>query len=287
MGTYHADKGATILGDCYHGMSARVSQALGLGTDTSAWVKAGLITDDEMRGRNYAHWTLFALDVCWALYFGRESLSAPEKKDTPMPFISSDRITYPSYFPPSTSLFLIARKIVQLLDDLSHPNTAQKSLSNDQAVTQIEAEPLEKPGKVHSAETDATLYLLVVLYPPPQALLQSASTSSTDLRFKSRTISSCANEPQKISWSCSKPWSNLYTLRYNPVILLQVAFSAGTIFLLLSLQAALSVRIAHRALQTSLAQIELCIQNLDDMGKSWHSASRTTDILRGTQLTPS
>jgi hypothetical protein len=27
MGTYHADKGATILGDCYHGMSARVSQA--------------------------------------------------------------------------------------------------------------------------------------------------------------------------------------------------------------------------------------------------------------------
>lgn len=84
-------------------------------------------------------------------------------------------------------------------------------------------------------------------------------------------------------------YSKLYTLRYVPVTLVQVIFSAGTVFLLLSLQATLNLRIAHQALKTSLSQAELCVQYLYEIGKSWRGAARAGDILSGlldTKLKP-
>jgi hypothetical protein len=74
-------------------------------------------------------------------------------------------------------------------------------------------------------------------------------------------------------------WSSLYTLRYTPPTILQLVFGAGTVFLLLTLQATSSLRVAQGSLNASLAHAELCVQYLSEIGASWRAAGRTGDIL--------
>lgn len=76
-------------------------------------------------------------------------------------------------------------------------------------------------------------------------------------------------------------WSSLYSLRYCPPTILQVIYSAASIFLLLALQATANRRIAQGSLRTALTQVEQCLGFLDEMGKSWECAARTRDMLRG------
>jgi hypothetical protein len=74
-------------------------------------------------------------------------------------------------------------------------------------------------------------------------------------------------------------WRTLYTLRYVPVTFVQVVFSAGTIFLLSALQATSGVRFARVSLQNSLSQAELCIQYLQEVGRSYQCAKNVAGIL--------
>jgi hypothetical protein len=104
------------------GMSGRISQArkcfrgqssgtqlltylipkVGLSIDSSPWVKANLISHDDMLDRNWAYWTTFCQDVCWSLYVGRE-FSVPDANRTtiPVPFVDSDFDQLVWHFPPS------------------------------------------------------------------------------------------------------------------------------------------------------------------------------------------
>ncbi|KAJ7291291.1 hypothetical protein C8J57DRAFT_1211771 [Mycena rebaudengoi] len=207
-------EGAVILGEAYCGMSIRIGQ-----------VPSGLITSDEIMGRNYAHWTSYTLDVYCALYFGREFVLLPVGRGTPMPLVTPEADQLPWHYAPanippqpnylslifssSTSLTLIALKIVQLLPFV---NRSARSV------------------KVSDQEIDH--------------LKSDCCTSS------------------------SVP---------------------GTIFLLLSLQSALGIRVGIQSLKRSLSQAELCVQYLRDMGKSWKAAASTADILQGlidTKLEP-
>lgn len=74
-------------------------------------------------------------------------------------------------------------------------------------------------------------------------------------------------------------WDKLYGLRFTPVTLFQAVFSAGTVYLLLAVQAATGPRIAKSVLMNSLSRVELCIQNLREVGKSWQSANNIANIL--------
>ncbi|KAJ7291319.1 hypothetical protein C8J57DRAFT_1491814 [Mycena rebaudengoi] len=329
LGTYHADLGASILGDLYFGMSARVSQSLGLGLDASAWVKSGLITNEEMIARNYTHWTIFALDVCWALYVGREFPPLPEGRNTPMPLISpeSDQLPWhyePANIPPqpnflslifsaSTSLFLIARKIIHVLDDLGPRNSPQEDfIHHDQLVTQIDLE-LNSWKSQLSPEIDITLanrakstpqrlmlhcmywWCFILLHRPfcnrRSRPIQTSDKEIDHVKVRNQVtpearrlttiIHSCASDLQKTLSSCSKPGQISTPSENTPMTLPQITFAAGTVFILLSLQATLNGRIAHQALKTSLSQAGLCVQYLYRMGKSWRGATRIGDILRG------
>ncbi|KAJ7291258.1 hypothetical protein C8J57DRAFT_1272058 [Mycena rebaudengoi] len=152
MGIYLANQGAVVLGDCHHGMRTRVGQALGLGVASE---EAGRLTSDEMRDRNYAYWAFFSSDVLWALHFGREAPSLPDRKDVPMPFVSSESdqaLWYhaPANIPPqpshislifstATSLSLITRKIVPLLRGLGYWDSRQREfVPNNQIISRIE-----------------------------------------------------------------------------------------------------------------------------------------------------
>jgi hypothetical protein len=74
-------------------------------------------------------------------------------------------------------------------------------------------------------------------------------------------------------------WHSSYTLRYVPIILIQVAFSAGTIFLLSAIQATSGERLARTSLHHSLSQAELCIQYLNEVGQSYQGAKNVADAL--------
>ncbi|KAG6884678.1 hypothetical protein C0993_009021 [Termitomyces sp. T159_Od127] len=75
-------------------------------------------------------------------------------------------------------------------------------------------------------------------------------------------------------------WRSLYTLRYTPITLVQTAFSAGTIYLLGAVQAATGLRVAQESLKHALAQTQLCVEYLVEIGKSWQCATNIGDILR-------
>jgi hypothetical protein len=77
----------------------------------------------------------------------------------------------------------------------------------------------------------------------------------------------------------SSVWRSSYTLRFTPITLVQVLFSAGTVFLLSAVQATSGVRFARQSLSHSLMQAELCIQYLSEIGQSWNCANHICGIL--------
>ena len=84
-------------------------------------------------------------------------------------------------------------------------------------------------------------------------------------------------------------WRSLYKLRYCPVALIQTAFAAGTVYLLMAIQASSGTRIAHKDLRHSLDQKTLVQQYLKEIGLSWNCAtiiSGTLDNLMNEQVRP-
>lgn len=75
-------------------------------------------------------------------------------------------------------------------------------------------------------------------------------------------------------------WRSLYTLRFIPITLVQVVFSAGTIFVLSAAHAISGSRLARVTLDRSILSAELCIQYLSETGKSWACANHAMDILK-------
>jgi hypothetical protein len=74
-------------------------------------------------------------------------------------------------------------------------------------------------------------------------------------------------------------WKSSYSLRYVPVTLVGVVFSAGTIFFLSAIQASSGTRLAKVPFSHSLAQAELCIKYLQESGQSFQCANDIADIL--------
>ena len=75
-------------------------------------------------------------------------------------------------------------------------------------------------------------------------------------------------------------WHTLYKLRYCPVTLIQIAFSAGTVYLLMAMQPNSGTCISLKELRQSLDQETLVEQCLQEMGLSWDCAMKDSDTLR-------
>ncbi|KAJ7170905.1 hypothetical protein C8R43DRAFT_875329 [Mycena crocata] len=299
IGTFHGNEGEHILGDMYFGMGTRLSQALGLGMDPSAWVKSGLITTDEMLARNWAHWTIFSMDLCWTLYFGRDFCSPLHA--TPLPFVdhAGDQVPWfhtPANIPPqpnllsttfatSISLLLIARKIVDVVcviqvSLLSSCFICFLELNNWKSGLPPELD-ITLSNRAKSTPQRLMLHLMywwcfIVLHRP------FFNRRARPVQVSERRIDHvklCKRAAENIM-ELLETWSTLYSLRYTPPTILQVVFGAGTVFMLLALQATSSLRVGEGALRVSLAQADQCVQYLAEVGVSWRCAARTGDILR-------
>src|SRR5262245_31416994 len=74
-------------------------------------------------------------------------------------------------------------------------------------------------------------------------------------------------------------WNTRFTMRYVPLTLVQVVFSAGTVFLL-SVEHAATSRPTNLSVQDSYAQLDLCMEYLSQSGKSFSGARQVRDILK-------
>lgn len=88
------------------------------------------------------------------------------------------------------------------------------------------------------------------------------------------------NRAAEHSMELLSTWRSLYGLRYAPITLVQVIFSAGTVYLLSAVQATSGVRVAPVSLKHSLDHAELCMQYLSECGRSWECANKIGEILR-------
>ncbi|KAG6918313.1 hypothetical protein DXG01_015405 [Tephrocybe rancida] len=249
LGSYHSGLGEQTLGYLYF---------VGLSIDCSAWVRSGLITENDMFDRNWAFWTIFTQDVCWSLYVGRDfsipSTSGSESKRISIPFVDAEFDSVQWYYPPSgiapqpnilsktfaasCELLMIARRIMDVVNGLN--NASVRHEVNDELISNIEQRP-----------TDRDIDHVKLCKRAAENIVELLGT-----------------------------WRSLYTLRYAPITLVQTAFSAGTIYLLGAVQAATGLRVAQESLKHALAQAQLCVQYLLEIGKSWQCATNIGEILR-------
>jgi len=307
LSSYHSSQGDQTLGYMYFGMSARISQALGLNHDFSEWVKLGIMDEGDRLDRHWASWTNFSQDVCWSLYVGRDFCVA-EPIGAPMPHIDPkyDEMTFfhpPSKIAPqpnnltktfeaSCRLLMIARRIMDVINGLNKARS--RALSLDNLINDIDArlnmwrdslsEELEiTTARMRQAATPHKLMLhlaywwLVILLHRPFFYRKPRPIHSTDSEIVHAKI--CRQAAENIMELLST-WRNLYKLRYCPTTLIQTAFSAGTVYLLIAMQASSGTRVARKELRHSLDQATLMQQYLHEIGVSWNSATHISVTLR-------
>jgi hypothetical protein len=71
-------------------------------------------------------------------------------------------------------------------------------------------------------------------------------------------------------------WKRLYGLRFSPISSVQMAFTAGTTFMLV----AVSTRSTKKARKEAIEGTEFCIGFLNEMGGAWNAATLSANILR-------
>ncbi|KAJ7028670.1 hypothetical protein C8F04DRAFT_1289671 [Mycena alexandri] len=320
IGSYHADAGDRILADLFFGMSTKISMDLGLAVDCAVWVKAGLISHEEM-----LIW--LSQDVAWALYFGRDFFGAPaDRRTIPMPYVDPDFDQLPWYHAPakippqpnyltliffqSSSLFVIARKIIDILNHLA--TTRQDFRQVDEQITKIEYgflllgsgsiySPPVRSLELHKWKSDLPAAIDLTLAnkstSTPQRLMlhcqywwcfivlhrpffnRRSNPTQVHLDGKIDHVKLCLRAAENIM-EVLETWSQIYTLGLSPMPLVQIIFGAGTVFLLRALQSTASPRIAHGALKTALAQVEQCIKYMREMGRTFRSSTRIANMMQ-------
>ncbi|KAF9011740.1 hypothetical protein BDQ17DRAFT_1503158 [Cyathus striatus] len=307
LASFYSSQGDQALGYAYFGMSARLSQSLGLSMDCSAWVNSGLIAEDDRLDRNWAYWTTFSQDVCWSLYVGRD-FGVPFPSGVahiPVPFVDSDfdQMTWKDpqgnvpeqpnllskTFAATVGLLMIARRIMDLvyaffflrfcppsflltIHSLAL-NTWKSNLSSD-----VDLTPKSRSTATpHRLMLHLCYWWLTILIHRPFYHRTTKQIHSSDKEIDH--IKHCKRAAQNIM-ELAEIWRDLYTLRYVPVTFIQTIFSAGTIYLLQAVQATQGIRVAEKELYHGHEQATRCIQYLLEVGKSFQAATNIAEILK-------
>lgn len=133
-------------------------------------------------------------------------------------------------------------------------------------------------------------WLVTLLYRP--SYRQASSNSSSEANNHIMVCSSyvlffcmtdhivqLCDEAAKNIMALLGTWKSLFGMRYVPLTLVQVTFSAGTVFLI-SIEHAMTSRPTSFSLHDSRAQLDLCIEYLSEAGKSFSAAPQVREILK-------
>ncbi|TFK73147.1 hypothetical protein BDN72DRAFT_247720 [Pluteus cervinus] len=305
LGSFHSSQGEQTLGYLFFGMSARMSQALGLGVDCSSWVRAGLISEHDRLDRDWNYWTTFTQDVCWSLYVGRDFGIQPPSLLLPVPYVDADFDQMPWHYPPANipvqpnyfsrtfaatcQLLMIARRIMNVVNQLS--NSANRHEINEELVSSIDLElntwksnlapevnitlQSHKTATPHRLMLHLAYWWLFILLHRPFFHRRGRPGHGTEIDH----VKLCRRATDNIMELLGS-YRSLYSLRYVPITLVQVIFSAGTVYLLMAVQALSGSRVAKGTLEQAVSQLNLCLEYLAEIGKSWQCATNIAGILK-------
>ncbi|KAI0051397.1 hypothetical protein FA95DRAFT_1554474 [Auriscalpium vulgare] len=306
LANYHSTSGNPTLGYMYFGISARLSQALGLGLDCTPWVQAGLISESGKLDRNWGFWTTYCQDTTWSLYVGRDFCvsSLSDVQRIPVPFVDTKLDEIPWHWPPgqnkrpnylsrtfaaTAELLQIARLIMDVVSNFSRLGARQEA--NDFLIAQMDLK-LSTWKENLSAEVDISKSTYTMAMPHQLMLQMTHSWLAIILHrpfYRRRRANDDCNEEDHIKpcnraaseiMELAETWRKQYTLRYVPITFIQVVSAAGTIFILSAVQATTGPRLAAAALSAAQAKAEQAIQYLEEIGESFASARGIADILR-------
>ncbi|KAI0782595.1 fungal-specific transcription factor domain-containing protein [Abortiporus biennis] len=304
LASFHATKGEQGLGYIFFGMSARVGQALGLGVDCTPWVRSGAIRAQDAMDRYWAYWETFTQDVCWSLYCGRDRCFVTQKDDTtkiPVPYVGGDIDRAPwhcdaskfplqsnnvaSIFKATSDLLRIAERVSDFINglgkDFRHTNMQLVSELDielndwkDSLTPEVDLSASSRPVALpHRLTLHMTYWWLMILLHRPFYRRSKAHLGSEIDHVK------LANRAAENIMLISTNWHNNYSIRFCPLTIVQIIFSAGTIFVLSAIQAISGPRLGRVTLATSLQQIQQCIDYMAIIGETWESANSVKDIL--------
>ncbi|KAI0069306.1 hypothetical protein BV25DRAFT_1910990 [Artomyces pyxidatus] len=301
LADYHSSQGNPTLGHMYFGISARLSQALGLGLDCSPWVSAGLISESGMLDRNWVFWATFCQDTTWSLYVGRDFCVSSSSDIHRIPVPSFDIETslsgerkgsnfLSSTFFSTSELLQIARDITDVVSNFSRLGVRREA--NNSVVARMDLKLstwkqklspelyLPQSGDTTPMPHQLMLHmtydwLVIVLHRP---FYRRRSTSGKDGADEIH-IQSCNDAAMDIM-DLAGSWRTLYTLRYVPIAFIQVVFAAGTIFILSAVQAIARSHIAQDHFTAACDNAQLAIQYLQEVGESFECARGVAGILR-------
>ncbi|TCD68644.1 hypothetical protein EIP91_010299 [Steccherinum ochraceum] len=307
LASYHATRGEQSLGYMYFGMSGRMAQALGLGIDCSQWVRSGLISEQDAIDRDWAYWGTVTQDVCWSLYVGRGRCFVPHKdqlsgKLPSIPFVDTeiDHAAWscpPAKFPLQNSnlasvflatceLLRIGERVTEFVNSLGNDtrhasmqrvseldielNTWKDSLSPEVDLT-ASSRPVALPHRMTLHLT--YWWLLILLHRPFYRRHRGGAGDIDHVKLTNRAA-------ENVMLIASN-WHSNYSVRFSPITIVQIIFSAGTVFVLSALQAISGPRLGRVTLTTSLGQIQQCVDYLAIIGESWDCSYRVREILLG------
>ncbi|KJA23958.1 hypothetical protein HYPSUDRAFT_39482 [Hypholoma sublateritium FD-334 SS-4] len=313
LASFHSSQGDQTLGYLYFGMSAQMAQALGLNVDCSEWVKLGVMDESDILDRRWTYWTTFTQDVCWSLYVGREFCVAAPPINTemfravsmPLVDLDFDQMPWnhpaaklepqPNYltktFEATCELLMIARRIMEVVNSLD--KSRSRPFAIDEVISEIDLNLNTWKGRL-SPELDITVksrptatphklmlhlsyWWLFILLHRPFFQRKSRQIHSTDREIDH--VKLCRRASENIM-ELLATWRSLYTLRYCPITLIQCVFSAGTVYLLTSVQASSGTRVAQKDLRHSMEQQTRVLQYLQEIGKSWQCATNIAGIMK-------
>ncbi|KAF8216722.1 hypothetical protein K438DRAFT_1925784 [Mycena galopus ATCC 62051] len=320
IGMFYTDCGDQVPAELYFAMGSRLCWILDPGVNATQQVEAGLITHDEMVGRNWAYWSRFSMvsasyssfhtntgpqDVLLALFWGKDF---PQPRNTPMPFVDSVMDQIPWYYAPAklppqgnyqtlvlfemSALITIACQIADVINQLrrsTRPNVTKVA----EHVTKIDLElnnwksRLPEPLEITLVNRDSSTAHRLMLHLGYWWCFITLHRPFFNRRMQPIQKSDPQVDHVKLCIRAAEnvlelveTWSSLYSMRLASFKVSGMVFSAATVFFLRALQATGSSRTAHGVLNMALAQVETCIRYMREMGETWASAKRSGDMLQ-------
>ncbi|GAA6059217.1 hypothetical protein JCM10212_006610 [Sporobolomyces blumeae] len=297
VGSWHSGNGRQGSGNIFAGIALRMSQTLGLGIDSRAFVRSGILTESLQRSRDFAMWSAYLQDKLWSSYVGRNHTLLLSSLETPPPYIDTelDRQTWPVVrtgrkpspgsitlcFHWTTRLAVLQEQVLSTLYGL-RTNVHAAAVLNRVSELNLKLESwmsklpdplrippqLTKPPPAHIITLNCLYYFVVILLHRPYY----NQTGQVALPINEAAIKRCNSAASRIV-SLLELYQSSPGLRFAPVTMTQICFAAGTSHLLSSVNS--SDRKALEAREAATC----CVSALREMGKAWKCATQTGRIL--------
>ncbi|TDL15297.1 hypothetical protein BD410DRAFT_796511 [Rickenella mellea] len=298
LASFYSGQGQQTIGFMYFGMSARLGQALGLGSDHTQWIKTGFVTTQDIFDRRWCHQMTCVQDACWSLYVGREFttlLADIDKELLSHPFARSldaepfqyaptdhhnERIPSQifSNFSATCELMQISRRIMTVMSLLSR-NDKESDVKS--LVQEIDDElilwesKLPTPLRISTSSDETTppykLMLHLAYWWQVISLLRPFCSPQSEGNVDMLSSINRCTAAADIMMNLIQIWRTKHTLRVTPITFMPAVFSAGTVYLLNAAQDP-----AKR--KASSSNVRVLIDVLRETAQSWQCASKMADI---------